>query len=215
MKQPRFIDLPRHKRRDIVIRVKNYIRQQNGKPSSLFWTDYDWDNHLKSGGGFFYLSFLGSNPWTYWWACFYTKKAALESILDDMADREFRRQISEEDRQFYDEALSDCFRMDKSKAWTMLDNAKLDKLDMPLSSLGGLSVTDFTKQARHRLEKNPPQIYEEFWVKKDYPAGIGLSAIIDTEILDVPSVESAIKRFLAQGEKSSFPNGRLKSQLIL
>lgn len=129
-----------------------------------------------------------------------------------MVSREFNLQISKADKKLYDEASTDWFE------WlaTPIENRVQDKADdMPFRSLGGLSVKEFKQQALQRLEKKPPEIYEEFWVRKEYRSGIGLFAIVDAEVLDIPTIENTIERFLAQGEQSSFPNGRLTSQFIV
>lgn len=216
MARTRFIDLPRHRRSEAVIRLKNWIRNGENAPSKRFWTWDDWMSHIHAGEQCIDLLFPGRDRFTYWNACFYTTRCAQDFIIDEMAVWETERLISAEDR-----ALDAASPWHRSKPYQeKVGNHfetwfQLEMLPRPnLASLGGLTWSEHSKHVAERIRTQcPPKIDEEFWVRRHYSNGIGLFAIIDADMLDLTIIERTIDRFFSLGEVSLLPRGRSQFRL--
>lgn len=200
----RFIDLPRHRRRSAVIRLKNMLRSSPGaSPSKTFWT-YDDLERLQQEGEktSFDLLFLGTDRFTYWRARFFTKPGAEYFIINNMAYEQTMSLLSMEECQQDEVWTEEWFNaVRRGDNWQALP-------PLHFASLGGLTFDQHVELVLQRIKCEPPLIEPEFWVRTNYVNGIGLFAIVDHNVLTLAVVEETIKKFQTLGEISVLPKGR-------
>lgn len=200
----RFVDLPRHRRRSAVMRLKNLLRGDQGTPpSKTFWTYEDVERLQQDGEkSCFDLLFLGLDRFTYWRARLFTRQGAEQFIFNETAHAETIKLLSKEERQ-QDDSWSDAWMhaIQSGKNWHTWSAPQY-------ASLGGLTYEQHVGLVLQRIKSAPPVIEPEFWVRTNYVNGIGLFAIVDQDVLDIEVIEERIDRFKALGEVSMLPRGR-------
>lgn len=199
----RFVDLPKHSRRFAVRGLEKMLRNCCGtSPSQKFWTSEDLDALQREGEkSCFDLLFLGINKFTYWRARFFTKPGAEYFICKNIAFAETYSKLSQDERKQH-EAWCDIWYK------TIKNGGDLHTLHpLRFESLGGLNFDQFHDMTFQQILKSRPLVEPEFWVRTNYVNGVGLFAIVDTDILDIATIENTIDKFRASGEASYLPRG--------
>ena len=196
-----FVELPRHKRRDAVIRLGWKITNQaEGYP---FWTDHSLvdpedPQHIHQ---WIAVYFLGADRFTFWNATIVTLQLARQDELQNRSFQLAYDQLSAEElkREFAIETVNvpptrpgqvrsrlwiqqpkQCYPQFERRTF----HAECERLKAPL------------------LATDPPDIRESFAIDRDYAYGVGLDAVVDESTLDRAAVERCIQRFRDLGERN-------------
>ena len=198
-KHIRFVDLPRHKRRNAVVRLGWQIERR--ADGAEFWTDHlledpDEPNRIHHWVD---VTFLGADRFTLWNAEFITTQLAMEDAINSRAFSETNVRLSPEESE---------------------TEFKWEWKSVPLQSPGGLRAKELVqrpdrhysqfegrtfRQESERLEalylaSEPPMIKERFEIDRGYAYGIGLHAVVAEANLDRAAIERTIQRFRDGGE---------------
>lgn len=196
-----FMELPRHKRRNAVVRLGWKIaRQADGQD---FWTDHlledPEDPHRSHRWVDVY--FLGADRFTFWNAEFISTALAVE---DEIRGRSFNAAYA----QLSPEEIAYEFSMEWKTVPRKHEGAARMK-ELVQRSVRHYPQFDGRtfRQECDRLEvqymaTSPPVVAERFVIDRSYAYGIGLHAVVAENHLNRVAIERAIQRFRELGEKN-------------
>ena len=192
--------LPRHKRRDAVVRMGWKIANQpEGCP---FWTDHllidpqdperihNWVD----------VYFLGADRFTFWNAEIVTLRLARQDEVEGRSFKAAYAQLNEQEiaREFAIETVA----VPRTRPGQMRTRQWVQR---PVQRYPQFEGRSFTEECL-RLEANflasdPPEVTERFEIDPSYAYGIGLHAVVDEPTLDRAAIERCIERFRKLGER--------------
>jgi hypothetical protein len=195
-----FVALPRHKRRNVVVRLGWKIaRQTDGQ---TFWTDHlledPEDPHHTHRWVDVY--FLGADRFTLWNAEFVTTALAAE---DEISERSFQAAYA----QLSPEEIANEFAMEWETVPRKHPGAMRAKrmVFRPARHYPQFDGRTFAEECdrleAHYMATSPPVIAERFVIDRSYAYGIGLHAVVAEDNLDRAAIERTIQRFRELGEK--------------
>ncbi len=196
-----FVALPRHKRRNAVVRLGWKIaRQTDGQ---TFWTDHlledPEDPHRIHRWVDVY--FLGADRFTLWNAEFISTALAAE---DEISERSFKvayAQLSPEEIE--NEFAVEWEAVPRKHPGAMRAKEMVFRPAQHYPQFDGRTF----RQECDRLEAqymatSPFVVAERFVVDRSYAYGIGLHAVVAENNLDRAAIERTIQRFRELGEKN-------------
>ena len=195
-----FVELPRHKRRDAVIRLGWKITDQaEGYP---FWTDHSLvdPEDPQRIHQWIAVYFLGADRFTFWNATIVTLQLARQDELQNRSFQLAYDQLSAEEieREFAIETVKVPRTRPgqvRSRLW----------IQQPKQCYPQFERRTFHAECErleaHLLATDPPDIRESFAIDRDYASGVGLDAVVDESTLDRAAVERCIQRFRDLGER--------------
>ena len=196
-----FVELPRHKRRDAVIRLGWKITDQaKGYP---FWTDHSLvdPEDPQRIHQWIAVYFLGADRFTFWNATIVTLQLARQDELQNRSFKLAYDQLSAEEteREFAIETVNVPRTRPgqvRSRLW----------IQQPKQCYPQFERRTFHAECErleaHLLATDPPDIRESFAIDRDYAYGVGLDAVVDESTLDRAAVERWIQRFRDLGERN-------------
>lgn len=217
-RRPPFVSLPRHRRSEAVIRLKNKIRRDAAEyggrfTSRLVLNEPDRPDLYNQWFDFY---FLGTDRFTIWNAEIVTARRAFWDAVnneaysrayallgDDGLDREARLEFEPADVSHTGKVLT--YRMVKREParYAQFDGRTLsEQIDLLETAI---------------IRDEPPVIYESFKIDRSYAYGIGLRIVLDVEAINQAAIEAAIDRFFELSENdwvSSEPVPRDRLPLV-
>lgn len=198
-KRKRFVSLPKHKRNDHYINLKNRIKRDSSIYSDLFWSNLVIDESEDSRWCDFY--FLGLDKFTIWNATICNAELALQDEVYDMAHTQAISMLTEEEQE--EEFKIEFVPADRSSTGKVLTYLMVDRERIPYEKFGGLTFSEQVEKIESDIITNaPPNIYESFITDRSYSYGIGLSIVMDVEVIHRKQIEQAILKFREIGEKN-------------
>lgn len=194
-----FVALPRHKRRNAVVRLGWQIARQADGQS--FWTHHLLEDpeDPQRVHGWVDVCFLGADRFTLWNAEFITTALAAE---DEIHERSFKAACA----QLSPEEIENEFAMEWETVPRKYPGAMRAKrmVFRPARHYPQFDGRTFRQECErleaHYLATDPPRIAERFAVDRDYAYGIGLHAVVAETNLDRAAIERTIQRFRELGE---------------
>lgn len=195
-----FVELPRHKRRNAVVRLGWKIaRQTDGQD---FWTDHlledPEDPHRIHRWVDVY--FLGTDRLTLWNAEFITTALAVE---DEIRERSFQAAYA----QLSPEEVANEFALE----WETVPRKRPGVMRMkelvqrPVRHYPQFDGRTFRQECdrleAHYMATSAPVVAERFVIDRSYAYGIGLHAVVAENNLNRAAIERTIQRFRELGEK--------------
>jgi hypothetical protein len=195
-----FINLPRHKRNDVFIKLRGEIKHEAENYGGMFTSHLILDESRESQWCDFY--FLGLDKFTIWNAEIITAKQALQDAVSDLAySRAFEMLTPEEleaECKIEHEPADHCSKTGKILTYRMIlpEPKRYEKF-------GGLTFSEQEQKLElDIIENTPPTVYEFFKSDLSYSYGIGLNIVLDVETINRKAIEQAIMKFRELGEKN-------------
>jgi hypothetical protein len=193
-----FISLPKHKRGDAFIKLKGDIKREVAHYGGLFTSPLILDESNNSQWFDFY--FLGLDKFTIWNATIITSLVALQDAVNHLAYTRTAEMMT-------DEELDAEFKMefvpaDRSKTGKVLNYWIVEREKKRYDQFGGLTFFEQKKLETKIIAESPPTIYECFQIDLSYRYGIGLSIVMDVDVINRSVIEQAIIKFRELGEKN-------------
>lgn len=195
-----FVELPRHKRRDAVVRLGWKIARQADGPG--FWTDHlledpDDPHRIHSWVDVY---FLGADPFTLWNAEFITTQQAVEDEIGERAFNAVYAGLSAEEieREFAMEWKA----VPRKRPGAMRMREWVQQPDKHYPQFDGRSFRqECDRLEAHYRATEPSATGERFVTDRGYVYGIGLHAVVREATLDCTAIERTIQRFRDIGER--------------
>lgn len=195
-----FVELPRQKRRNAVVRLGWQIAQQTDGHG--FWTDHlleDPDDPLRTHS-WVDVCFLGSDRFTLWNAEFVTTQLAVEDEIRERAFNAAYAQLSAEE--IMAEFSMDWKTVPPKRPGAMRMREWVQRPDRHYPQFDGRTFgKECDRLEAHYLATDPPVIAERFVIDRSYAYGIGLHAVVREATLDRAAIERTIQRFRDIGER--------------
>jgi hypothetical protein len=196
-----FVTLPRHKRADAVISLKGEIRRKaavyGGKFSSHLVLDEPGRADLYNQ--WFTCYFPGTDRFTLWNADIRTSRKAFWEAVDEMAFEQAADALTLQEMEL--EARMDFEPAAKSRTGKILTWTMIKREPVRYAQFDDLTFSEqTTKLEAEIIRDTPPVIHESFTLDRSYAYGIGLNIVLDVEVINKAAIETAIDRFLAEGE---------------
>lgn len=186
-----FEALPRHKRRDEVIRLKNLMRRD----CALFGGRFISRTLLEEGrdpldAQACICYFPGRRPDVLWNALIRTAREAFWDAVGDAARGQARAMLGPS----LPRTPESTFERLPGGGYTLRPPERYE-------AFGGLTMAEKVEQLSEQIiGECPPPVRESFRVRPGYTWGIGLEIVVDAELIDRALVERLIDRFQALGE---------------
>lgn len=195
-----FVELPRHKRRNAVVRLGWKIAQQTD--GCGFWTDHlleDPDDPLRTHS-WVDVCFLGADRFTLWNAEFVTTQLAVEDEIRERAFNAAYAQLSAEEIKA--EFSMGWKTVPPKRPGTMRMREWVQRPDRHYPQFDGRTFRqECDRFEAHYLATDPPVIAERFVIDHSYAYGIGLHAVVAESNMDCTAIERTIQRFRDIGER--------------
>lgn len=178
--------LPRRNRRELYIRLRGKILRDAPLYGGLFTSHLELDESRPTlYNQWFDVYFLGSDGHTIWNAAITTATLAFWGAVRHIA---------------YDRTAS---LLTPEELKTRRNFRYLLQKPYPkYNELGGLTFQEYQEKINREIVRSePPAVYESFKIDTSYRYGIGLHMVIDAGSIDRVTIEEAIRRFYALGEK--------------
>jgi len=196
-----FSMLPRHKRREAVIRLKGKIRRDATEYGGHFTSHLVLNEPGRPDlyNQWFNFYFPGTDKFTIWNAYFITARKAFWNKLQDIAFNRAYAQLTAQERE--ENFKWEFVPAERSNTGKILTYKLAERQPMRFEQFSGRTF----REQWHKLESEiardePPLIYESFKLERGYVYGIGLSIVLDVDVINQVTIESAIERFIAIGE---------------
>lgn len=192
-KKKYFVDMPRHRRSELVIGIKNKIRESG----THFWTCQVMD--ASQWVDCYFLS--KKDRFSFYNVCIRTAKDAfLELVRDEAGEKALALLTKEKTENIFRHETVPC-------KWDSLGHPTLYRMFFPkperFTEFGGLTYWEYVeKLEKEIIQTAPPAVYEEFSFDIEYRYGIGLHIIVDEEAITTEILNKVIERFWAMGERS-------------
>jgi hypothetical protein len=198
---PPFIFLPRHRRSEAVVRLKNQIRRTAAYYGGRFTSDLVMEEAADEGGSSQWLdfTFVGTNRFTLWNAVIRTTKCAFRDSVHGLAHARAWAALSDEEQR--QETAWEFEPADRAKTGKVLTYRMVPREFARYAKFDGRTLAEQIHLLEAKTTRDePPAIHESFRLDRSYRYGIGLDIVVDVPIIDRASVEMAIDRFVAIGE---------------
>jgi hypothetical protein len=198
-KQTPYCHLPRRQQRDSFIRLRQKIRNNIAVYGGQFFSHHVLD---EPGRPAIYnqwadVYFLGGDGLTIWNACLITAASEFWETSEDMAHSRAWEMLTPEERSAEAEIKFEPVWSNGQRMYRMLERPHIT-----YDKFGGLTFRDYQEKINEEIIQNePPAIFESFTLDRSYRYGIGLNIVIHTGEINRASIEEAIRRFRAIGEK--------------
>lgn len=195
-----FVTLPRHRRSEEVVRLKDRIRRDTAVYGGRY-TSYhvppdpdrpdlccQWDD----------FQFPGRDRFTWWNAEMITARLACWYAAQSAAYDRAHAQLdaSELSR----ESSYESVPASVSPTGKVLTVRLVWKGPVRYEQFGGLTLFEQVDRLEAQIIRDePPVVHETFRVDRSYSNGIGLHIVLDVDRIDRSSIEAAIDRFFAVG----------------
>jgi hypothetical protein len=194
-----FISLPKHKRGDEFIKLKGKIKRDVADYGGLFTSRLVLDESNNSQWFDFY--FLGLDKFTIWNASIITGLVALHDALNDLAYTRTAEMLTEEELEA--EFKMEFVPAERSKTGKVLTYRMVEQEKKRYDQFGGLTFSEQKNKLEAKIiAESPPTIYECFKINLSYRYGIGLSIVMDVDVINRAVIEQAIIKFHELGEKN-------------
>lgn len=193
--------LHRHKRSDEVIRLKGKIRRNAGEYGGRFTSPLVLNEPGRPDlyNQWFDFYFVGKDRFTLWNASIVTARKAFWDEAHNLAHTRVAAMLTPEE--LAEESKMEFVPAERSSTGKILTYQLAERKKMIFEQFGGLTFREQWKKVESEIVRNePPSIHESFKLDRAYVYGIGLHIVLDAEIINQASIESAIDRFLAVGE---------------
>lgn len=161
----------------------------------------------------FSFYFLGTDKLTIWNAIIITARKAFWDEVSDLARNRVTDMLTEEERE-------EVFNVEFVPAqWSptgeVLGYSRAKREEKRFEKFGGLTYYEMCRKLETDIIHNdPPPIFESYSLDRSYVYGIGLHIVVDKEVINQPTIDAAIERFLEMGEREwvsshSVPRRRL------
>ncbi len=193
-----FIHLPRHKRRDMYVRLRWRIRCTAYLFGGQFISRL---NICRQGTSSVYnhvanFSFCGSDELTVWNAKIMTTANAFWRTVEKIAQQRAWEMLTPEERER--EA-----GLDVKPVWRRINN-DFDLLpfeELHYDKFGGLTLWEYEDQLANEIIRNePPEIFESFVTDNSSHSGVALQAVVRVDEINIKTIEQTIERFRSIGE---------------
>lgn len=190
--------LPRSKRRDNFIRLRQKIRNDSSVYGGLFTSHQIINEPGRPAicNQWADILFLGSDGLTIWNTEIITAARAFWDTVEDLAHTRAWEMLTPEEQEFEAEMKFEPIRSGGKKMYRMVEKPKrvYEKFD-------GLTYRDYQEKLVEEIIQNePPVIYESFKTDRSYCYGTGLYMVLHLEEVNRNTIEEAISRFRSVGE---------------
>ena len=190
--------LPRRKRRDAFVRLRQKIRFNDTVYGGQFTSDQVLDEPgrpaLYNQWADFY--FLGSDGLTIWNAAIVTAVLEFWDKAEDMAHSRAWEMLTPQEQSAEAEMKFEPIWKSGRRMFRLLEKPKkiYDKFE-------GLTYREYWDKLTGEIIRNePPEVFESFKTDRSYRYGIGLKMIIHVGEINRSTIEEAIHRFRGIGE---------------
>lgn len=199
---PPFVTLARHRRSDLVMRLRREMRDQAPDCGGRFASDYLLHEPHRASQPYnqwFDFRFPGADRFTIWNACAVSaRKVFWDTVHGCAQERAAALLTAQELEQSETMALVPIERSDPG---TPQRYKMVKRKPLPLAQFGGLSLNEQVRKLEAQIVRTePPAIHESFSMERSGIDGIGLRMVLDAELMDRATIEAAIDRFLAGAE---------------
>jgi hypothetical protein len=195
-----FISLPRHKRKDMVFRIKSDIKKEEnifgGGFSSYFMFDEDVPNFKAQ---WFRIFFLGLRQDIFWNVTIETAHCIFSEKVSSIAEDRINSMLTDEE--YKNEFKTRLVPYEISATGEVL-SFRLEERDcIRYKKFGGLTYAEKLLKLKNEIanEISPP-IYEMFHHDYSCPYGIGLHIVVDVDGFDYEDIRQIITKFQAIDE---------------
>ncbi|WP_234421682.1 hypothetical protein [Parazoarcus communis] len=201
-RRPPFVTLPRHKRREAVIRLNGAMCRNAGRfggrfDSSLALDDPGRPDLYKQS---FHFYFPGTQRFTIWNANVVTARKAFWQKAHDIAYNRVAGMLNTEELEMNFKLQFEA--AERSKTGKILSYKLAERHEMRFEQFGGLTFDEQLQKLEAEIVRNePPVVHESFLLDRSYAYGIGVDIVLDVDVIDQAAIEAAIDRFMAIGEK--------------
>lgn len=200
-RRPPFVTLPRHKRSDEVIRLKGKMRRETAEYGGRFTSRLVLNEPGRPDlyNQWFDFYFPGTNRFTIWSAHFVTARKAYWEEVQDLAHTRVDSMLTKEQRD--ENSNWKLEPAQRSSTGKILTYRLAQREQMRFEQFGGLTFSEQWRKLESEIARNePPVIHESFKLDRSYAYGIGLKIVLDVDVVNQASIESAIDRFFSAGE---------------
>lgn len=196
-----FITLPRHKRSDEVIRLKGRMKRTSAEYGGLFTSHLVLDEPGMPDlyNQWFDFYFPGQDRFTLWNAQIVTARKAFWEAVNDLAYQRTTDMLTPEE--LAAEPTMEFEPAEFSKTGKVLTYKLVEQNKPQYEKFGGLTFFEqWEKLESEIVQKTPPTICESFRLDRSYAYGIGLSIVLDVDVINRMAIEQAIIKFREIGE---------------
>ncbi len=190
--------LPRRKRRDSYIRLRQKIFNDSSVYGGLF-TSHQIINEPGRPAIFNQwadILFLGSDGFTIWNTEIITTTRAFWDAVEEMAYTRAWEMLTPEEQEFEAEMTFEAIRSGGKRMYRLVEKPK-----RVYEKFGGLAYNEYQDKLIDEIIQNePPDICESFTTDSSYCYGTGLYMVLHREEVNRKTIEEAIGRFRSVGE---------------
>jgi hypothetical protein len=191
--------LSRRKQRDAFVRLRQKIRNKAAVYGGQFTSHHVLDEPdrpvIYNQWADFY--FLGSDGLTIWNATIVTAVLEFWNTCEEMAHERTWEKLTPEE-QFAEADMKFEAVLHKGRRMYRL----LLKPEIVYDKFQGLTYSDYQNELTEEIIKNePPEVFESFTADRSDRYGIGSHVVIHAEEINRATIEEAIHRFRAIGER--------------
>lgn len=208
----RWLSLPKHKRRNDVIKLKNDIRNWKRLYGTHFFSEEDYEsvhNEIRVWTDIYFVS--KKHPDILYNTCIITAQYELSEKIEDRAISDTYALLTKEEEQdeFENGYSSKPCEYD---AWGRPTLYTMEFRHKKYPQLGDRTVFDHEQYLIEQYWKTVPEDLKmdvstlAYKVRFDFAYGIGLTIIVDEPILTVDVLNKTIETFLQEGEPSLLEN---------
>jgi len=200
-RRPPFSILPRHKRREAVIRLKGKMRREAAEYGGRFTSRLVLNEPGRPDlyNQWFDFYFPGTDRFTIWNARFITARKAFWEKVRDIAYIRADALLTPQER----EANSkwEFVPAERSSTGKILTYKLAEREEMCFEQFAGRTFREQWRKLESEIARNePPLMHESFKLERGYVYGTGLSIVLDVDVINQAAIEAAIERFIAIGE---------------
>jgi hypothetical protein len=195
-KRPAFVMLPRHKRSNEVMRLKGQIKRDSDKYGGMFTSDVLLDEPCRPDlyKQWFDFYFLGQDRFTFWNVEIVTARRAFWDAVQELAHQRTTAMLTSEE--LADESKLEFVPADFSSTGKVLTYQLINREKIQYKKFNGLTFSEqLEKMEVDIIRETTPIIHESFRLDRSYVYGIGLSIILDVNIINQAAIEQAITQF--------------------
>ncbi len=195
-----FILLPRHKRKDIVFRIKKDIEEQENILGGGFSSDLMFDEDVPNfKAQWFQIFFPGLRQDIFWNATIETAHSIFSEKISRTAKGRIDSMLTNEE--YENECLTQLEPHEISATGEVLSFRVKKKDHVRYKKFGGLTYHEKLADLKSEIANEiSPSIYEMFHHDYSCPYGIGLHIVVDVDGFDYEDIRQIITKFQSIGE---------------
>lgn len=200
-RRPSFVTLPRHKCSHEVIRLKGKMRHDAAEYGGRFTSRLVLNEPGRPDlyNQWFDFYFPGTDRFTIWNASFVTARKAFWDKAHDIAHTRVAAMLTTEERE--ENSKLEFVPAQRSSTGKILTYELAKREEMRFAQFDGLAFHEQWRKLESEITHNePPKIHASFKLDRSYVYGIGLKIVLDVDVINQASIETAIDRFIAIGE---------------